>query len=417
MTQFRRILLSALLVTCTLSAQRPPKVRTSEHWTGTWAASPCAPQPADDKSRLAFANETLRLIVHTSIGGEAVRIRLSNTFASDPLTVGAAHLALRERQSSIRGGTDHALTFSGRASVTIPGGASVLSDPLPMPVPALTDVAVSLYLPSQTTPGALHYGALQTSFVVAGDQTSATSLHGERKLERWPLLTALEVSSSAPQAAIVAIGSSTTDGARSTSDTNHRWTDFLAQRLQRDPKLRHIGVLNEGIGGNRVLHDGLTPGGIGYGPSASSRFDRDVLAQAGVRYVVIFEGGNDINHPGTVVPIAEADTADDLIAGYRQLIARAHEHDLRVILGTITPFVGNVQPETEPVREAKRTAVNHWILTGGEADGVIDFAGAVADPSHPDRFLPQFDSGDHLHPNDSGYKAMGDAVDLRLFRQ
>ncbi len=417
MTRSCRVLLSALLVACTAAAQKPTESRAAKHWTGTWAASPCAPQPAGDKSRLVLRNETLRLIVHTSIGGDAVRIRLSNTFASEPLTVASAHLALRETGSTIRSGTDHALTFSGRSTVTVPGGASVLSDPLPIPLPALSDIAVSLFLPKETIPGALHYSAMQTSYVAPGDQTAAMTFNSERTMERWPLLTALEVSSSTPQAAIVAIGSSTTDGARSTKDTNHRWTDFLATRLQADAKLRHLGVLNEGIGGNRVLHDGLTPGGIGYGPSASSRFDRDVLAQPGVRYVVIFEGGNDINHPGTVVPLSEAVTAEDLIAGYRQLIARAHEHGLRVILGTITPFGGNTQPETEPLREAKRQAVNRWILTGVESDGVIDFAHAVADPAHPDRFLPGFDSGDHLHPNDAGYKAMADAIDLHIFRQ
>lgn len=418
MTRCQRLVLPALLLACTLPAQTSARKQPTQHWTGTWAASPCAPPAAGDKSPLVFHDETLRLVVHTSIGGDAVRIRLSNTFSAEPLTVGAAHLALRAQQGGIRSGTDHALTFSGRAGVMIPGGASVLSDPITLPVPALADVAVSLYLPGESRPGAVHYSALQTSYIVGGDQTGATTLRGERTLERWPLLTALEVSSRTPQFAIAAIGSSTTDGAHSTKDANHRWTDYLAVRLQGDAKMKNLGVLNEGIGGNRVLHDGRGPNGLAFGPSAAARFDRDVLAQAGVRYVVILEGGNDINHPGDSAPLSETITADDLIAGYRQLTARAHEHGLRVILGTIMPFEGSVRPaEAQPQREAIRLAVNRWVLSQTDAEGTIDFAKAVADPAHPARFALLLDSGDHLHPNDAGYKAMSDLVDLGLFKQ
>ncbi len=384
-----------------------------QQWVGTWAASPCAPPAAG--ARLAFHDETLRLIVHTSTGGDAVRIRLSNTFATDSLTLDTAQVALRTGGSTVRSGI--ALTFSGRSAVSIPAGASVLSDPVTMPVPALSDLAVSLHMPGDALPGALHYDARQTSYIAPGNQAAASTLQGERTLERWPLLTAVEVSGKAPHAAIVALGSSTTDGYRSTTNANHRWTDYFAVRLQGDPKLSSFGVLNEGVGGNRVLHDGRGPSGLAFGVSASARFDRDVLAQAGVRYVVLFEGGNDINHPGDVAPLSEKITADDLIAGYRQLIARAHEHGLRIIMGTITPFEGSLkQPEALPEREAIRQAVNHWILTNQEADGAIDFAHAVADPTHPSRFLAAFDSGDHLHPNDAGYKAMSDGIDLRLFR-
>ena len=417
MTKTFSTVTAALLLACALGAQ---PTRQVAHWTGTWAASPCAPQPEDSKARLVFNDETLRLVVHTSIGGDAVRIRLSNTFSAEPVTVNAAHLALREADSRIRRGTDHALTFSGRASVMIPGGASVLSDPLPQAVPARSDLAISLYLPQRTVPGAIHYSALQTSFVAAGDQAAMPELTGARTLERWPLLTAVEVSSRTRQAAIVALGSSTTDGAQSTKNTNHRWPDYLVERLQHDPKLRGLALLNEGIGGNRVLHDGRGPNGIAFGPSASARFERDVLAQAGVRYVVILEGGNDINHPGDSAPLSETITADDLIAGYRQLIARAHEHGLRVILGTIMPFEGMAgikPPSAAPEREAMRLAVNAWVLSQHEADGTIDFAKAVADPAHPARYAPQFDSGDHLHPNDAGYKALAEGIDLHLFQQ
>ena len=390
--------------------------RQQQRWTGTWAASPCAPPAAGSAARLTFHDETLRLIVHTSIGGDAVRIRLSNTFAADALTVTAAHIAVRDKGSAIQADTDRALTFGGRTVAMVPAGSSVLSDPVRLSLAPLSDVAVSLYLPGDTEPGAVHYDTRATNYSAAGDQTGAATLQGARPLERWPLLTAVEVSSRTPQAAIVALGSSTTDGAHSTKDTNHRWTDYFAVRLQGSSKLKDFGVLNEGIGGNRVLHDGRGPNALSFGPGASARFDRDVLAQAGARYVVILEGGNDINHPGDSAPLSEAITAEDLIAGYHQLTARAHEHGLRVILGTIMPFEGSLkQPEALPQREAIRVAVNRWVLSNSEADGSIDFARSVADPAHPSRFLPAFDSGDHLHPNDAGYKAMSDAVNLGLF--
>ena len=378
------------------------------------AAAPCAPPAADSRAPLVFHDETLRLVVRTSIGGEAVRIRLSNTFSPEPVTVGVAQIALRESSNAVR--DDKTLTFSGRAQVMIPAGASVLSDPVPMAVPALSDVAVSLYLPGESHPGAVHYDTRQTNYAATGDQTAAATLQGGHVLDHWPLLTAVEVSSTAPQTAIVALGSSTTDGAHSSKDANHRWTDYFAMRLQGDARLRNTGVLNEGIGGNRVLHDGRGPNALSFGVSASARFDRDVLSQAGVRTVVLFEGGNDINHPGDSAPLSEAITADDLIAGYRQLIARAHEHGLRVVVATITPFEGSLKhAELQPAHESIRQTVNRWVLSNTEADGAIDFARAVADPAHPARFLPAFDSGDHLHPNDSGYKAMAEAINLALF--
>ncbi len=403
------------LAVLTLLTATPAQVRRQTlHWTGTWAAAPCAPPAADSKAPLVFHDETLRLVVHTSIGGDTVRVRLSNTFSGEPVTVAAANFALRGEGNAIRAGA--ALLFSGRATVTIPAGANVLSDPVPMAVPALTDVAVSLYLPGESHPGAVHYDTRQTNYAAAGDQTAATTLQNGHPLERWPLLTAVEVSGTAPQAAIVALGSSTTDGAHSSMDANHRWPDYLATRLQADARLRNRSVLNEGIGGNRVLHDGRGPSGLAFGVSASARFDRDVLSQAGVRYVVLFEGGNDINHPGDSAPLSETITADDLITGYRQIIARAHEHGLYVVVATITPFEGSLKhADLQPAHENIRAAVNRWVLSNTEADGSIDFAHAVADPADPARILPRFDSGDHLHPNDAGYKAMADAINLALF--
>ena len=392
-----------------VSAQHNAKAQ----WTGTWAAAPCS---AEERKAMHVHDQTLRLIVHTSIGGTAARIRLSNTFGKDALTITSAHLALRDTGSTLKPGTDRALTFSGRPGITIPAGASVLSDAVDETVPALSDVAVSLYLANDVAVTTHHPSALQTSYLGAGDQTAQPQFTQTRTLTNWPFLTELDVTAAQPQKAVVTLGSSTTDGAHSTVDTNSRWPDFLARHLQAQPALRQIGVLNEGIGGNRVLHDGAGGNGPAFGPSASSRFDRDVLAVAGVKYLVLFEGGNDINHPGESAPLSEAVSAEDIIAGYRQIIQQAHTHGIRVLLGTITPYAGVGKPETYAQREAKRIAVNRWIMSQHESDAAVDFSSAIADPAHPNAIATQYDSGDHLHPNDAGYKTLADKVDLAFFR-
>ena len=392
-----------------VSAQHNAKAQ----WTGTWAAAPCS---AEERKAMHVHDQTLRLIVHTSIGGTAARIRLSNTFGTDALIITAAHLALRDTGSTVRSGTDRALTFSGKAGITIPAGASVLSDAVTETIPALSDVSVSLFLADDAAVTTHHPSALQTSYMGAGDQTAQLQFTQTRTLTNWPFFTELDVTSAQPQKSVVTLGSSTTDGAHSTVDTNSRWPDLLACRLQAEPALRQIGVLNEGIGGNRVLHDGAGSGGPAYGPSASSRFDRDVLALAGVKYLVLFEGGNDINHPGESAPLSEAVSADDIIAGYRQIIERAHVHGIRVLLGTITPFAGVGKPATYAEREAKRITVNRWIMSQQESEAAVDFSASIADPAHPNAIAAQYDSGDHLHPNDAGYKAMADRLDLNFFR-
>ncbi len=398
------------------TAQRHTQA-AAPRWTGTWAASPCPPPaPGERTQPLLLHNESLRLIVHTSIGGDAVRIRLSNTFGKAPLKIGAAHIGLRDSGSRIRTGTDHTLHFSGRSFIEIPAGASVLSDPESLSVPAMADLAVSLYVPGDVTDVTLHQLALQTSYRTNGDTTAEADWASATTINTWPYLTEVEVTSRQPQRAIVAIGSSTTDGYHSTPDANRRWPDVLAQRLQATPATRGIALLNQGVSGNRVMHDGRGPSGAAYGPSAIARFDRDVLAMAGVDTMIMMEGGNDINHPGGSAPIEETITPDDLIVGYKQIIARAHEHGIRVILGTIMPFEGSVPAAVQPERERFRLAVNQWILNNHDADGVIDFATTITDPAHPARFAPQFDSGDHLHPNDAGYKAMADHIDIKLLQ-
>lgn len=408
-----------VMVGCALAGAACAQVRAvaGTQWTATWAASPAGPPGEGDRSPVMILHdETLREVVHTSIGGTQVRVRISNAFGVEPLRLGAAHVALRSEGSKLMAGSDRTLLFGGAAGITVPAGASVLSDAVALNVPALSDVAVSLYVPQTMQASTLHYGAQQTSYAAAGNQAAQIDLAAPKSMRSWPFLTALEVSGAKRQRAIVALGSSTTDGARSTMDTNHRWTDILAARLQHDAQLNNLGVLNEGIGGNRVLHDGRGPSAAAFGVSASARFDRDVLAQSNVGYLIFFEGGNDINHPGASAPLSETITADDLIAGYRQMIVRAHGHGIRVIGATITPFEGVNKPEDTASREAMRAAVNQWIMTTHETDGVIDFSRALADPAHPTRIDARFDSGDHLHPNDAGYKAMGDAIDLKLFR-
>jgi lysophospholipase L1-like esterase len=330
------------------------------------------------------------------------------------VTIGAAHLARRAGDSAIAPGSDRPLTFSGRASVTIPPDALVLSDPVRLAVPAAGDLAISLYLPKAVTGAGIHYSAQQTSYVGRGDLTAAESIASASTITSWVFLTGVDVLAAEDAATLVAFGDSITDGARSTIDTNRRWPNVLASRLLARHGAR-IGVLDAGIGGNRILTDAAS--NVRFGVNALARFDRDVLAQPGVKYVIVLEGINDLGHPGSSAPATETVSADDIIAGLTQMIERAHEKGIRIFGATLTPFEGTPFPGYfNPEKEAKRKAVNQWIRNGKAFDGVIDFEKAVRDPQHPDRMLPAYDGGDHLHPGDAGYKAMGEAVDLSLFR-
>ena len=407
----------------------------SQNWVGTWGTGPAGPPlPA---ALQTFTDQTLRLVVHTSIGGTQVRIRVSNELGTTPLRIGTAHVAIRDTGANIKTGTDRALTFSGFTSIIIPPGAPVLSDPIDLNVPALSDLAVSLYLPGPAPATTIHGSAFQTNYVsMAGDHTGDTALPVDHTITSWPFLTQADVLVPQSGAAIVALGDSITDGAVTTVDANHRWPDLLALRLQttREPlspfsgalarqypgligSNAKLGVVNRGIGGNRLLRDpGEQPL---FGRAALTRFDRDVLATAGVEYMIVLIGINDIGHPGTgTIPPSETVTPADLMAGYRQLIARAHEKGIAVFGATMTPFEGTVFPGYyTPAKEVVRQAVNNWIRTSDEFDGVIDFERAVRDPSHPTSMLPAYDSGDHLHPNDLGMQAMANAISLDLFRE
>src|SRR5712691_11352051 len=368
---------------------------------GAPGAAPAGPPPVRN-----FNNQTLRLIVHPSIGGDRLRIVLSNAFGTAPLVVGAGNVALRDKDSAIVSKSSRALKFSGSASTTVPSGAIIVSDPVDLTLPATSDLVVDLYVPGDTaasgSPLTMHTGANQTSYVSStGNYVGAETIPVATTTGSWFVLARVEVAAAPAAGAIVALGDSITDGTRSTPNTNHRWPDLLAKRLAEAAGPR-VAVMNAGIAGNRVLLDNA-------GPNALARFDRDVLSQTGVTHVIVMEGINDIGQ-GRANPLP---SAVDLINGHRQLILRAHARGLKIFGATLTPFEGAAY--FTPEGEAKRAALNEWIRTGKEYDGVIDFDAAVRDPNHPAKFLNQYQSGDNLHPSDAGYQVMADAVDLSLF--
>ncbi len=390
-----------------------------ERWVGTWAAALHTPFPAfeDFPSQLIeLDDQTVRQIVRTTIGGEHVRVRLANTFGEAPLVIGAARIALRAAGASIDPASDRPLTFSGSPSVTIPTGALVLSDPVELDVPALTELAISIYLPEPSPSTTVHGFAFQTNFISpSGDFTAEVDMPVDASPQSWFFLSGVDVLAAEPAGAIVAFGDSITDGAFSTPDTNRRWPDVLAERLAADSPGQATSVLNQGIGGNRVLHDVIGEIGLAFGPSALARFDRDVLAQPGVTHLIVLEGINDIGVPVGFGATDQTVTAGEIIGGLRQLAERGHEHGIVVFGGTLTPFEGTEMYFT-PEGEETRQAVNDWIRTSGAFDAVIDFDAVTRDPDQPARLLPAYDSGDHLHPNDAGLRAMGEAIDLSLFQ-
>jgi lysophospholipase L1-like esterase len=299
------------------------------------------------------------------------------------------------------------MTFNGSPTITIPAGGMAVSDPAALAVPAGGDLTVSIFLPAQTISRvSFHNSAYQTNYLATGNVVGARTLTTPRKVTSWYFLKAVDVRTPGTTGAIVAFGDSITDGTGSTLNMNMRWPDVLARRLHADKKTAELSVLNEGIGGNRVLHDTT-------GPNALARFDRDVLAMSGVKYLVILESINDIGHAADPVKPYDVVTADDLIQGLAQMVERAHTHGIKVIGATLTPYAG--AKYASPAGEAMRQAVNTWIRTTKTLDGVVDFDKATLDPAHPDAYKADFESGDHLHPKDAGYKAMGDAFDLKLF--
>jgi lysophospholipase L1-like esterase len=396
-----------------------------KQWIGTWAA---APQPFVPGALKTFRNQSVRLILHTSAGGRKVRVKISNIYGDKPLSLGGAHLARRTAGADIDPASDRTLMFSGRGSAIVPAQSMVVSDPVDLDVPPLSDLAVSLFLPGTAEATTIHVMAKQTSYVSGetGDHTADVKFPVAKTIRSWPFLTGVDVEASPRGATIVAFGSSLTDGDGSTTDTNRRFPDLLAVRLQKGAGGKaDVGVLNEGIIGNRLLSDSPRqqpgfPFGAALGQAGLTRFERDVLDQAAVRYVIVGLGINDILFPGSFTPLSEAVSADRVISGYRQLIARAHEKGIRVI-GTTNPAFENAFFEDPPLafftpeKESVREKVNSWILDSGEFDGVVDLDKVLRDPSRPTQLLPSYDSGDHLHPNDAGYAVAAEAVPLGLF--
>jgi lysophospholipase L1-like esterase len=393
-------LAALVLVAASSRAQSMPHPQ----WVGTWATSP---MQADGINIRLFSSVTMREIVHISAGGEQIRLRFTNEFGLDPLTVADAHVALSAGGGAIQPGSDHAVTFGGATSVNIPPGAAIFSDPVALTVAPLSDLAVSFYLPAQIMRAETYHAfADQDNYVADGHAPAAAELPQPTTLSSWYFFDGVDVAAAPGSRAIVTLGDSITDGAHSTHNANRRWPDVLAARLSHDPNLAHISVLNEGIGGNRVLNEST-------GPSAISRLDRDVLAQSDVRYVIVLESINDIGRLAHVQVPWDGITAPQLEWGLKQIADQAHQHGLKIFGATLTPYggAGYYSDAGEQVREA----VNDWIRSSGTFDGVVDFDKITRDPQNPKAFNAPYDSGDHLHPSDEGYKAMGEAIDLTLF--
>jgi lysophospholipase L1-like esterase len=404
-----------------------------EHWIGTWAAAAQHWLPG----RLAsFRNQTVRLIVHTSAGGARARIKISNTYGDQPLQIAAVRIARRTAGADIDPASDRTVTFQGQKLVGVAPRSTVVSDPVDLDVPALSDLAISLFFRETALATTSHSLAQQTSYVSpeTGDSTGDARFTAAKTILFWPFLTGVDVAAPPHGFAIVALGSSLTDGDGSTRDVNKRWPDVLAERLQKCvDKDAPIGVLNEGSIGNRLVSDSGSPrqkgGPFGavfedlapaLGESGLARFDRDVLQQSGVKFVVLGLGINDILFPGSFIPASESVDAQTVIAANRKLLDRAHKKGVKVIITTLPPcegalFRGPVITFCTPQNEKVREEVNTWIRNTKEFDGMIDFDQPVRDPSHPARILPEYDSGDHLHPNDVGYVATGNTVPLTLF--
>jgi lysophospholipase L1-like esterase len=381
----------------------------NDRWVGTWASSPQLGDATNAPPAPGFADSTLRQIVHVSIGGQQIRVRFSNAFGAAPLVISSAHVALSAGGGAIKPETDKALTFDGHSSVTIPSGAPMYSDPLDFDLVPLSDLAITIHLTAVPDAVTTHPGSRTTSYLQAGDAVSAAAMPSAAHFEHWYFLNGVDVLSKSSGAAVVTFGDSITDGARTTDNANTRWPDDLARRLQANKKTAGIGVLNEGIGGNRLVHD-MT------GPNALARFDRDVLSQDGVRWLIVLEGINDLGgRTRAAARNEQVPTAQDLIAAYEQIILRAHAHHILVFGATILPYEG--AGYFTPEGEADRQTINNWIRTSGNFDGVIDLDAATRDAQHPSHLAAAADSGDHLHPADGGYKIMADAIDLKVFKK
>ena len=397
------VLMVALVAgSCSLAAES-----RVANWVGTWGTAPLATSSTKDQTPLAGA--TLRQVVRVSLGGNQFRVRFSNAFGTEALSFHGAHVALAAAAGAIEPGTDRVLGFAGRTAVTIPPGATYLSDPVDLALAPQADVAISIHFQQVPATLTMHGGSRTTSYLQAGDALAAPALPDAAKIVHWYFISGLDVLPAAPAAAVVVLGDSITDGYGSTTDRNNRWTDVLAGRLQAPAGTAPVGLLNQGIGGNRLLRDGL-------GPNILARLDRDVITQTGARWLVVQAGINDL---GTRLDARKKGepfaSADEIIGAYEQIIARARSAGLKVFGATLTPYGGSASYWSED-GEADRQAINRWIRESGRFDAVIDFDLALRDPQQPGRLAKPYDNGDHLHPSLAGYKRMGEFVDLNLFK-
>ncbi|MFZ6848311.1 SGNH/GDSL hydrolase family protein [Undibacterium sp. RuRC25W] len=403
----KRIFAASCSACCLLLMACPSYAEVDNGWVGTWTAAP-------DQIGPPLKAQTIRQVIRTSVGGKRIRIRISNQYGKEPLELGSVHLAAHARDAAIKAGSDHVVTFAGKRQVTIPLGESVLSDPVSMKVAPLQELAVSMFLPSGIIASTLHGTAMQTTYSVPEyNLTTAIDLPHPDKDDSRYFLADVEVSGAHDARAIVVIGDSITDGVGSTGDKNMRWTDVLAERLQTDIKRSSIAVQNAGISGNRLLNDGTDPF---VGPGMLARLERDALSKPSVKWVLLFGGINDISAANVLRSPKDKVTVTQLTQGMVALIAKAHAKGVKVWGGTILPNGGTVGVIGHSANgEKMRQDLNAWIRQSGAFDAVIDFDRALASPAHPTQLAPEFDSGDHTHPNDVGYRAIANTVDLNLF--
>jgi lysophospholipase L1-like esterase len=382
------------------------------HWVGTWSTPQQVPEPNNALPAHSLDDATLRQLVRTSIGGSAFRIRVSNVFGTAPLQIDSVHVAraIATNSSRVDPASDRTITFSGQSDIIVPAGAEYLSDPIAMPLAPLTTLAVSMHFPEQPAVQTGHPGSRATSYLISGDHVADAELTGATKVEHWYFLTEVDAAEAPRSSAVAVVGDSITDGHGVPTDSNERWTDVLAQRLV--AAHRDVDVLNLGIGGNRILLDGL-------GPNAVARFDRDVIDRPGVKYLIVLEGVNDLGTSTHDHPISAEEhraLVQHIVAGYAQMIARARDHGIKAIGATIMPYAGSGYYHPDSANEADRQAINAWIRMPGHFDAVIDFDKLMRDPKRPAYLRPDYDLGDGLHPSVKGYQAMGDGVPLSLFR-
>jgi lysophospholipase L1-like esterase len=378
----------------------------SQHWIAAWSA-------AADQEGPALTGKTIRQVVRPSIAGPNIRLRLSNLYGTAAVTIGPVRVARDAGESAIRPDTDRPVTFGGKPTVTIAPGADALSDPVAFSLVALEQIAISLYVVDGKV-STLHGVGMQTAFIADGQMTTTTKLENSENDTSRYFLTDVEVTAQADARTVVVIGDSITDGVGSTNDRNRRWPDVLAERLQADPGLASIAVVNSGIAGNRLLNDASAPF---VGPSILTRFERDVLSKPNVRWVVVLTGSNDISASDMLDTPKDQVSAQQIIAGLQKLIARAHAKGVKVYGATLLPKAGVGKPFIHtPEAQAKRNEVNAWIRSSGAFDAVADFDRLMRDPARPDHLAARYDSGDHLHPNEAGFAAMAAAIDLRALR-